>query len=128
MEIELPSKAKLHINMAPFAEAKELYQACLEEVKNLKLDAKAEVDVNFYKDIFCAAFSSKRIDAALWACTKRCLYNKAAIKDDTFEPVEAREDYMEVCFKVLEANLKPFTKALSQQLQLVIEKTSSFLA
>lgn len=128
MEIELPSKSKLFINMAPFAESKELYQTALEELKSLKIDPNAEIDTNFLKDIFCTGFSSKKLDAALWKCIRRCTYNKQVITEDSFEKVEAREDYMQICFLVLEANIKPFTKTLSQQLKQLIEKVNTFHA
>jgi hypothetical protein len=114
-DIVLSSGAKLHITLSPFATSKTLYQAVLEEIKELKLDANAEVDVNLFKDFFCAGFSSKRIEAALNECMKRVTYNGVKITEDTFEPVDAREDYMTVCLEVALHNILPFTKNLTQQ-------------
>ena len=65
VSVTLPSGAELKITPAPFVEAKALYQAFLAEMKSLKLDHKAEVDVNFWKDIFCTALASKQIEQAI---------------------------------------------------------------
>lgn len=128
MEIELESKSKLLITLAPFKDAKELYQAVLEELKALKLDPQAEIDANFYKDLFCAGLSSKKIEAALWQCMKRCAYKGEKITDDTFEDEKAREDYIPICFHVMEQNIKPFTKALSQQYKTILQRMNTLLA
>lgn len=118
----LPSGAKLKITLAPFKDARALYQALLEEAKVLKLDPTAEVDVNLYKDLFCVGLSSKKIEAALWECMKRVTYNDSRITEDIFEPVEARDDYMTVCFEVAKANIMPFTKSLYAQYAHILEK------
>ena len=122
-EITLPSGVVLKITLAAFAEGKALYQAVLEEAKSLKLDAGADVDVNFFKDIFCTGFSSKKIEAALNACLSRCLYgNDKCNLSDTWEPLAAREDYISVCFEVAKENLLPFTKNLSAQYAALFQK------
>lgn len=118
-EITLPSKAVLKIQLAPFADSRALYQALLEEAKGLKLDMSAEVDGNFYKDIFCVGFSSKKIEACIWKCMERCLYNDLKMTLDTFEAVEARGDYMQVLFEVTKENVSPFTKDLYAQFKTV---------
>lgn len=111
-KITLPSGAELDITPSPFTVAKALYQAVAAEGKDLKLDPSAEIDVNFYKDIFCVALSSKKIEAALAECMKRVTYNGVKVTDETFEPIEARDDYLSVCFEVMKENIQPFTKSL----------------
>ncbi len=111
-EIKLPSGAVLYVHPAPFANSRDLYQAMLKEVKGMKLDPKEEVDVNFFKDLFCVGFSSKEIEACLWKCFERCLINKTRISEDYFEPVEKRDDYFMVCFEIAKENILPFTKSL----------------
>lgn len=101
------------LSLAPFAEAKDLYQAFLKEGKQIKLEAKTELDHNFFKDALCSALSSKEVEEKVWACMRKCTYNKLKIDDDTFEPEEAREDYFFVMFEVAKANVLPFTKGLS---------------
>lgn len=88
----------------------------LEEIKNIPIGSKTEM-ASVYKDLFCIGFSSKKIEACLWECFKKCTYDGGAgdlkIDKDTFEPTKARDDYMTVCMKVAEANTRPFVKSLS---------------
>ncbi len=125
--IDLPSGAKLSITLAPFKDSKTLYQAVLEEMKTLKLDPEADVDVNLWKDLFCTFLSSKKIETALSACMQRALYNNLKISDDTFEPEAARDDYLTVAWEVAYANVLPFLKSLSAQYAPLLEKAKSTL-
>lgn len=121
-EIVLPSGAKLAITLSPFAISKALLQAMLEEGKELKIDPKTEIDVNLFKDLFCTAFCSKKIEACVLECMKRVTYNGLKIDvNTTFEPEEARDDYMTVCYEVAKENVMPFTKTLTQQYSQILE-------
>lgn len=111
-EVKLPSGALLKITMSPFAVSRALYQALLEEAKGLNLDPGAQVDVNLFKDLFCTALSSKKIESCLWECMKRATYNDLKITEDVFEPEAARDDYLSVCLEVARCNVLPFTKSL----------------
>lgn len=112
-EVTLPSGAKLKITLAPFADAKALYQAMLEEAKSLQLDPEADIGhPNLIKDLFCTALSSKKIEACLVKCMERATYNDLKINNDTFEPESARDDYFTVCFEIAKENVAPFTKSL----------------
>lgn len=113
--ITLPSGATLEVTVSPFSISKALYMAIAAEAKDLKLDPKAEVDVNLYKDLLCMALGSPKIESALYECMKRCTYKGLKITLDTFEPVDARDDYLTVCFEVARENILPFTKSLSAQ-------------
>lgn len=115
-EFELPSGALLKIQLAPFADSKALYQAVLEEMKDIQLNSSDEL-FNLFKDAACAGFSSKKIEAALEVCFKRCLYNDLKIDRNTFEPEEARQDFVHVCIYVAQENIMPFLKSLSAQFQ-----------
>lgn len=126
--MKLKSGAELKITLGSFTESKALYQACFEELKGLKLDPTAEVDVNLWKDLFCAALCSKKIEDALWKLMQRCTYNGLKIDGDTFEPEGARGDYMEVSYEVGKANILPFVKSLSAELSPVLEKLKAVLA
>ena len=114
-EVDLPSGAVLKMNLASFAVSKELYQAFMEEIKDLKVDLKlnTELDISFFKDLICVALSSKKIEKALWECMKVALYNGIKISDKTFEEEEARGDYFSVMTEVAMLNIKPFMKNLS---------------
>jgi len=126
IEKKLPSGATLKFTLAPFAEAKALYQSCLEELRGLRVDPKEEVDVNLFKDLFCTGLSSKKIEACLEVCLKRAIYNNGKgdlkIGDDTFEPVEARQDYIPACFEVAKENIAPFVKSLYAEYSPLWEK------
>ena len=125
-EIKLPSGSTLVISLPPFAEAKELFQAILEEVKDLKLDPKTEMDINFFKDIFCAGFSSKKIEKALNACMKRCTYNDLKMDENTFEDEKAREDYLSVVYEIIKEVISPFMKTLTALLPLAVAAMGIF--
>lgn len=115
-EVKLPSGAVLKVQAASFEDAKTLYQAVLEESKSLEF--KSGLDVSeLLKSLLAYTFASKRIESALWVCFQNCIYNGGAgdlkIDKDTFQKVEAREDYPIVCLEVAEENIRPFTKSLS---------------
>lgn len=118
-EIPLPSGALLKISHTPFSESKALYQALLEELKEVAVDSKTDLTA-MMKNVFCMGFSSKKVEAALSVCLKRCLYNELKIDDQTFEPASAREDYVKVCIEVVEENIRPFLKGLSVELKRVL--------
>jgi len=114
-EIKLHSGAVLNITLSPFAESKALYQAILEELKPVSFNASSDL-AEVFKNLACVGFSSKRIEACLDVCFKRCTYDcgKGPLKidKDTFEPVENREDYIQVCLEVIKENVAPFLKSL----------------
>lgn len=122
-EIKLPSGAILKIQVAPFAASKALYQALLKELKLVEIDSKTEV-ASIYKDLFCIGFSSPEIEKCLWECFKRCTLDTGAgdlkIDDQTFEPVERRDDYMAVCMAVTKENVLPFAKSLYAEYQIML--------
>ncbi len=107
----MPSGAVLKVNAAPFSESKALYKAVLAEVKDVKLTSATEL-AEVFKNVFCAGFSSEKIEACLAKCMLRCLYNDEPVKDSVFEPEKAREDYTQVCLEVAKENLLPFGKDL----------------
>jgi hypothetical protein len=123
--IKMPSGAELKITLAPFADSKALYQAILEEVKHLKIDAKTEIDANLFKDLFCYGFSSIKVEKALEQCMKRCLLNGIKIDKETFEPEEFRQDYLMACIEIAKANVMPFLKPLLAQFSQAIAMTQN---
>ncbi len=127
MKIDLPSGKVLDISTSPFADSRALYQAVLEEVKGLDIDPKTEMDVKFFKDLFCIGLSSKKIESALEKCFDRSTYDGKRITKDTFEPIEAREDYLDVCFHIAKENILPFTKSLSARYSHILEALKSGL-
>jgi hypothetical protein len=127
-EVKLPSGRVLKITPAPFIEARALYQVLLEEARGLRLDPQADVDVNLYKDLFCVALSSRKVEACVWECMKRATIDDVKITNDTFEKVEHRDDYIMACFEVAQDNVQPFMKSLFASYQDIIQKMNGALA
>lgn len=125
-EHKLPSGAILKVSPAPFKEAKALYQAILKEGRGIEVSSKTELAA-LYKEIFCAGFSSVEVERCLEACFKRCQYcdsrGELKIDESTFEPVNARDDYMTVCMEVAKENVLPFVKSLYAEYQRIIAMT-----
>lgn len=109
--VTLQSGKELAITPAPFADAKSLYQALLADLNAVKIDSKMDTS-EFMKQLMCIGFSSPRIEACLWPCLARCTYQGLKIVPETFEPVEARADYLNICLEVTRENVDPFWQAL----------------
>jgi hypothetical protein len=125
-EITLTSGNVIKVWPASFEVSRALYQALLEECKGLKLNTQDEM-MSLYKDVFCIGFSSKKIEACLWECFKKVHYSDMKIDKDTFEPLAARGDYVEVCLLVAKENVDPFVKGLYAGLKMFSEMTTSAL-
>lgn len=119
-EVKLPSGAVLKITPSPFVAARALYQAVLEEIKQVQIVSRQDV-LNVLKDVLCQTYTSKKIESCLNECLKRCTYNSGngdlKIDDNTFEPLEARGDYTVICLEVTQENIAPFVPGLSVALK-----------
>lgn len=107
---ELPSGAVLTITDTPFEVSLALKEAVVEELKNVPFTASTDV-TDAIKNLYCISFSSPRIKKALGECLKRHLYNGMKIDAQTFQKIEARQDYETVCLEVTKAELAPFGKS-----------------
>ncbi len=117
--IPLESSAILEITAVSFADATELKKAVARELVNVKVDltsldlSKISADeLNSFKNVLFQILGSDAIEAALWKCMSRCLYNQQRITPATFEPEAAREDYHHVAWEVMVYSLRPFGKSL----------------
>jgi hypothetical protein len=116
-KVILPSGAELEIQLAPFEDGRKLQKAVAKELKSIKVSADLDLmDANFMKDVLCSAIASDEIMDALELCFKRCTYNKLKVSKETWEPEEARGDYIQSSIEVLKANMLPFWKGLGLQL------------
>ncbi len=123
-KVILPSGKELGIGVVPFADAKALYQAILAEVKEVTLGTKSELG-EMVKNLLCSSFTSQRVESVLWKCMERSTYNGQKIVPDTFEPVEAREDFMKVCSEVGKETVSPFLKNLFADFKHAVETIQS---
>ena len=131
-KVSLPSGAELEMTLAPFLEGERLFTAVAECLKSVKVDGKTDVqdltsNINSLKDAFLSCLTSQAVKEAIMACLKRCTYNKQRITTwDVFDSLEARQDYLAVCWEVCKFNLAPFTKGLFSKLSgLIGEVTTS---
>ncbi len=127
-KVTLASGAILTVNASTFAVSKALYQAMLRELKGIQVIGSVE-KAQLYKDLFCTGFSSPEIESCLAECFKRCTYNangvELKIDNDTFEPVERRDDYMAVCMEVAKENVLPFVNSLYAEFVKVMGMTET---
>lgn len=124
---KLPSGAELRFNLAPFKNGRSLYQSILREVKTIRLDDNDELSMDMFKDLFCVVLASEEIEKNLFVCMEKALYDGIKITDDTFEPEEARQDYLECLMIVAWENILPFGKALFVQYAPIIAKVKKGL-
>ena len=130
-QVSLPSGAELEMTLAPFMEGERLFTAVAECLKSVKFDGDKDVqdltsNLNGLKDAFLSCLTSKDMKDAILACLKRCTYNKQRITSwDIFESIEAREDYLSVCWEVCKFNLAPFTKSLFSKFSGLLESAKT---
>lgn len=125
--MKLPSGRELQVTLSPFKISKTLFQAMLDELRVMEVNPDTNIDTNFWKNAFCAGFSSKKVEICLNECFERAIIDKVKVGDDSFEKVEHRDDYLAVCLEVARVNVSPFTKTLFAEFSLFTEKMQSFL-
>ena len=112
-EFKLPSGTTLTVYEAPFSEAYSLYQKCANELAHYKLElTKGGFTFEKLKDLFCIACASEEIIRDAWPCLRRCLYAGVKIDPSTFEPTEARQDFLPAMVEVFKENVLPLLKGL----------------
>ncbi len=123
----LASGNVLTLQMSTFEVANRLMKAVANELKSIRIgDAlnlsagmsveklhQMDLPIDALKDLVCHMLASDQVEAALRACMKGCQYNGEAIGKDTFEPEEARQDYLPAAWEVILLNLSPFFKGLN---------------
>jgi hypothetical protein len=129
-EHKLQSGATLKIYEIPWMDCKALYQAFLDEVKTIAIKSDTQM-AQLYKDIFCLGFASKKIEECIWTCFKKVQYcderGELKIDKDTFQPVKARGDYIQVCMIVTKEAIDPFVKGLYAESSTFFELVASVL-
>lgn len=118
-EISLPSGAILNIGDVPFEASNNLKKVVMKEFKGIEINSAQQL-IELCKDYICTVFSSESVEACLWECMKRCTYNNLKIDKNTFESIEARQDFTDVQWEVGQECLLPFGKSLLVVLQRVL--------
>ena len=121
LEVTLISGAVLKGSIAEFAVGLELYQSMISVLGDVDIDPQDELNIKLLKSLMSKILSDKNLEKSIWACMSRMTYNDQKITKDTFEPIEARQDYIEVLKEVALFNAAPFTKNLFVQFQTLLE-------
>lgn len=123
MELTLDSGSKLVITVAPFADAHGLLKALLRAIKGTNLagldipDSIEQLRGNWsilskFIDRIVSMVTSDEVEEWLFKCFQRVAYNDQkitkALMDDPQMGEQLRRDYYTICYKVIEANCKPF--------------------
>lgn len=117
--ITLKSGAQLALTIAPFAVGNRLLKTVARELAAVDFDMDtvnfselSGKDINTLKNALFQLLQSDALETALLECMKRCLYNNERITETTFEPEDARPDYLPVAWEVIKVNLRPFFSGL----------------
>ncbi len=129
--VTLPSGAQLTLKPAPWAVAMKLLKTVASEIQGVSVGLKLElnfanpaaaiaklmaqdVPLDLFKNAACVAISSEQVELAIAHCMRSCLYEGRAIAKtaETFEPQDARQDYLPAAWEVMRFNLAPFFKGL----------------
>ena len=119
-EFVAPSGATVVINDAPWSAAKALKKAIQREAALAGLKIDFDQDVSALINVFMQVDGADTVDAALWPCLVRCTRNGEKIQESTFDPTDARQDYYEIVFACLKANLGPLVESLFLKLSVVL--------
>lgn len=139
MKKVLDSGSTLEITRSPFALSHRLFKATMKELGHVdlnfgvqgksvkdvfKMDVNDQV-INTIKNTLAKLLCSEEIEAILWLCFERALYNDQKITKDIFENETAAGDFLEISKEVMVYNLIPFSKGLQSLFQgLPINKVS----
>lgn len=110
VEINVPSGAKVIINVCGFDDAIAIKNAIIREASKNGLGAGISLSSDILTLARLAALvdSSPEVYAALWPCLARCTYDGEKITKKTFEPEEARKDFYDIAIECARANVSPF--------------------
>ena len=119
--ITLKSGAILTLSLASFGDSNRLLKTVARELAAVNFDmdvvnfsALSGKDVNVLKNAIFQVVQSAELELVLKDCMKKCLYNgNRIVLPDTFEPEDARQDYLPVAWEVIKVNLLPFFAGLS---------------
>jgi len=131
MEFTTKNDILVKINPADFLTSMELKKAVVTAIKDSDLNISSiDIDPNNIKggviepivQMILSADSSPMVEKAVFKCLKRCTYGGEKITIETFEPIEAREDYYEIVIACLKENLLPFFRPLLSKLVVLQSK------
>jgi len=113
MDFTLPSGSKMSVSEASYADAIGLLKALMKTMKGVPLAVDVvSLDVTVLKDALINAGTSPEVDAALFKCAERAVYENAKVTPALFDDPKlkdvARADYFVIFWHVIEVNCGPF--------------------
>lgn len=120
--VTLPSGRTLVVNIAPITPAnrlkKELAAALtgvdLSGLNLAKLNMNVDVSkldgpaLNSFKNMLTVLIASDKVEQAMLACAQRCTIDGEKVTLESFEPREARADFLFVAWEVIKENAGTF--------------------
>lgn len=130
IEFKATSGAKVKINVADFEDAQNLKFAIQKALKAEGFDMKDIGDVMSsdmwpIAKLVMAVDCNKEVNDALWPCLVQCTRNSEKITKQTFEPVDARQDYYEIVIACLKENISPLFVGVFAKLKKLLSKPQS---
>lgn len=133
MKKVLASGNTLEVTRSPFSLSHALFKAVIAELKKVRFEVglkdgdrlsdlfKMDVSddlLNSLKNAVFSILSSPEIEAILWQCYGRALWNNKKITPDLFDAEEdAQADYLEIAKEVMLENIGPFLRGLPSALR-----------
>lgn len=109
----------LRITPASFTDAQALQRAIANAMKgsNIELpeNMKSEIKLGGFIDAAMSLISSPEVDAALFKCAEKAVYNNQKVSRDFFEDVANRELYYEIMLELIKVNVGPFFKRIASK-------------
>lgn len=112
--------ADIVIYSAPWRDAKMLFMAVSREASRQGVNF--DDPANSFFSLFFRLCGSIEVDSALAICLQRCTYNNEKITDETFNSIEAREDFHQVVKECAMVNLGPLGKELYSEFEALFAK------
>lgn len=116
IEKKLTSGAELKIWLAAFPDGHALFKAVSKTLEGTDI---GELTV---QQLSMRLLSSEILEAAIWKCMGKATYKGQRITKETFEPLEARSDFMEVMEEVMAYNLVPFSKNVASLSKVITQR------
>jgi hypothetical protein len=118
MKYTLPSGAEFEVTLLDFEPAFDISQTVSRFVGLLEVDLKAleiekwksfsDIEVDAIKRPLSQILSNAELRKAGDRCLVKCTYNGQKVTTKTWEPAEARQDYLIAMFYALKENVAPF--------------------
>ena len=109
MDYKLESGAKLSVTQSSYEDAIDLNDELLKSFGEISL---TDDIVNKIK----TAASSPVVRRCIMKCAERAVYENVRVSKELFDDpklgVQARKDYFEICFRIVEVNCYPFLEGL----------------